>query len=415
MKTCQIQEIDSEVLNQKGLGCFGDEFIHIPVDDSDVKKGTLPQDHQEEPDSDKDSDMSDGEEAIHGDRRKNIETIISYMVDKDDAPWIQQEHKPLDPFVRFHNEIIDYYKYYGPTEERDQLGREFFEKVYDLIKKYNKKFAIEIYGSWALGYYSILSKMDVTVLLPENPNRKKNAINQHLIDVKGEEDKYIKEQIANIYEFLIESNIFEEIELKNVETYPKLKITDKKSKLVMEIVFNQCKVIETKYQIKKFIVYFPGAKFLMLILKELLRSRDLHKLETGGLPQYYLLLLIINYFQDVFKEPGNEEMLLSDHLLNFLDLYGNKFNYKLLGISLRAGGCYFPREDKGWTDPPEESPFHVALALEDPMNPVENLGAKVTNMKQVQICFAYAYEAIRWNSGKRDSFLKCFLLKNPSK
>ena len=83
---------------------------------------------------------------------------------------------------------------------------------------------------------------------------------------------------------------------------------------------------------------YPELKYLMIIMKELLKSRELNDLNTGGMSSFVLMILQISYFQDIFKEGSNYEMLLSEHLLNFLSLYGTKFNYKHLGISLRAGG-----------------------------------------------------------------------------
>ena len=142
----------------------------------------------------------------------------------------------------------------------------------------------------------------------------------------------------------------------------------------MEIKFNASVVLASREVIKRYMVLFPEIKFMVFILKEFLDSRGLNDEKEGGMSPY-ALTIIISYFMESKKDPIIGQLLLSQHLLNILNLYGTMYNYKTLGISLRAGGVYFFRDDKGWVDKSEEG--CLSIAIENPINILENLGRDI--------------------------------------
>ena len=418
----KVDARDQEVLMEKGLGEFGDEFIYIPIKSKQVKTGIFfrqtESDEEDEKSDQCESEDSHDEPAYHDDWRTKIETIVNFLYNKDDAPWINNHPISTDPWVKLHNEIIQYYEYYGPNEEQDKLGRNFFFTVRSIIETYNPSFKVELYGAWGLRVYSKLSDLDVSVVLPLNPKRKKHVRNVHLIDLQEEEIKYIQEEISEIYLKFMGCKSFSAVKYFEKNTIPSLKVVDKESSLTMIIQFNKVERISSFPIIKKFMIIHPEFKFLVLILKELLKSRELNNIKNGGMPSYVLMLLIISYLLETKKEGVNRDLLLSEHLLNFFSLYGIRFNYKMLGISIRSGGFYFSREDRGWSDSSDLSLIslsnsNVSISVENPQDPSVDIGKSIKQMKQIQIAFAYAFDSIKYNSKQSKSLLKWFLLKNP--
>jgi non-canonical poly(A) RNA polymerase PAPD5/7 len=398
--------VDEQVLRLKGLGNFGDELIYMPVEKDAIKRGLFNQEAQ----SDNSSEASDDEEenGHQNDHIKKMQLVIKYLWDKDDAPWVEDIEISPNSFVKLHNEILYYFDYYGPSEKLKTTSLGIFNNLSKIIVQHNPKWRIEVIGAYSLGYYSVNSPMDITILLPENPKKLKHVKNWDMINVKEEEDAYILSEIEALQEVLEEH--FGPIKSTNCNKYKKLSWYWKGIKI--EIRFNEVKQIQAKFVLRKFFVRFPEAKFLMVIIKELLRSRELHDIQTGGMDSFTLSILIISYFLESEKENGKMELLLWEHLLNFLDFYGNKFNYKYLTIWIRAGGWYYARDDKGWKHL-DENPNSISISIENPLDPLIDLGKKITNMKQIQIAFAYAFETVLYNSKSQKSFLKCFLLKNP--
>lgn len=75
--------------------------------------------------------------------------------------------------------------------------------------------------------------------------------------------------------------------------------------------------------------------------------RGLNEVFSGGLGSYGLTALIVSFLQlHPWIQGGHivEMENLNVLLLEFFDLYGRRFNYDDVGISLLDGGSYFKKE-----------------------------------------------------------------------
>ena len=118
---------------------------------------------------------------------------------------------------------------------------------------------------------------------------------------------------------------------------------------------------------------FPELSYLVFIFKYILKAVNLNDAHTGGMSSFNLQLLIISYLQQTKKKYSGENLYLSQHLLRFLDLYGNSFSFETLAISVRKGGFYYPRPDA-----PKKNEITAAsyplLFLENPIDSSINCG-----------------------------------------
>ena len=57
--------------------------------------------------------------------KKAIAKVVAFMAEKDNAPWIDPTNLEPDPYVRLHNEIIQYFMYFGPNQDKDKQGNYF--------------------------------------------------------------------------------------------------------------------------------------------------------------------------------------------------------------------------------------------------------------------------------------------------
>ena len=81
----------------------------------------------------------------------------------------------------------------------------------------------------------------------------------------------------------------------------------------------------------------PNLRPLILVLKAFLWSWKLNDTASGGIGSYLLAILVICYLQN-HKDEEND---LGQHLVNFFDFYGNKFDYENMGISILKNGDIF--------------------------------------------------------------------------
>ncbi len=88
-----------------------------------------------------------------------------------------------------------------------------------------------------------------------------------------------------------------------------------------------------------------------MITKIFLSDRNLNEVYTGGLGSYAIVCLAVSFLQMHPKIRNGEidpEENLGVLLIEFFELYGKRFNYDEVGISLSDGGTYFSKQTRGW-------------------------------------------------------------------
>jgi DNA polymerase sigma len=161
---------------------------------------------------------------------------------------------------------------------------------------------------------------------------------------------------------------------------------------------------------------FPALRPLALVLKQMLHDCGLHNIYTGGISSYFLVILIISFLQlygghsrnaknsanSTTKEKEMENPSLGELLVNFLDLYGNRFNFSTTQISILGSGSHtllpasafhppLPPVVDGILPPPPTIP---PLNMVDPLNPNNTVGQSVFGMWQVQLAFKNAFSLL---------------------
>lgn len=88
--------------------------------------------------------------------------------EKEACPWLTPEVMCDNPWIQLHNEIISFYKMYGPCKEEDAVRKEFFLRTRDQIKKIWPYAKVKLFGSTATRLYLPQSDLDVVVFLPKS-------------------------------------------------------------------------------------------------------------------------------------------------------------------------------------------------------------------------------------------------------
>lgn len=65
---------------------------------------------------------------------------------------------------------------------------------------------------------------------------------------------------------------------------------------------------------------------------------------VGGISSFALTLMCISFLQKHPTYKTNEDANLGELLIDFFELYGNKFDFEHFGISIKNGGEYLPRD-----------------------------------------------------------------------
>ncbi|KAL6301856.1 hypothetical protein BKA93DRAFT_796171 [Sparassis latifolia] len=133
----------------------------------------------------------------------------------------------------------------------------------------------------------------------------------------------------------------------------------------VDISVNQINGVAAGHMIKLFLAEFPALRSLVLVVKSFLSQRSMNEVFTGGLGSYSIVCLVISFLQmhpKIRRGEIDPSKNLGVLVMEFFELYGCYFNYHEVGISLRDGGTYFNKEDRGWLNYNEPR----LLSIEDP-------------------------------------------------
>lgn len=87
----------------------------------------------------------------------------------------------------------------------------------------------------------------------------------------------------------------------------------------------------------------PAMPILVMLVKQFLAMRGLHEVRTGGIGGFAVTCLVTSLLQNMPQvQSGNmiPEQHLGDILMEFLDLYGNRFNIANTAIRLNPPGYF---------------------------------------------------------------------------
>lgn len=180
------------------------------------------------------------------------------------------------------------------------------------------------------------------------------------------------------------------IKVLDKASVPIIKLTDKKTDVRVDISFNMSSGVKSAELIKCFIRQFPVLPKLVYVLKQFLLERDLNEVFTGGISSYSLILMCISFLQ---LHPRPERLYnncnLGVLLIEFLELYGRKFNYMQTGIRIRDGGSYINKEEmqRDMLDGHRPS----LLCIEDPLQPHNDIGRSSYGVLQVSSLLFFCF------------------------
>lgn len=147
----------------------------------------------------------------------------------------------------------------------------------------------------------------------------------------------------------------------------KVSTKDTKSRMIqLDISFDSPEHhgLEAVEMVRKILDELPLIRPLMLVLKQFLLDRGLLTAYTGGLSSYCLFLMLARYLQEQPSSHGDCGSLL----MGFLDFYGNYFDPRVTGISVRrkqyfirpnyASATYQTTGQGLWAPPTQSTPTH---------------------------------------------------------
>ncbi|XP_036318555.1 non-canonical poly(A) RNA polymerase protein Trf4-1 isoform X2 [Rhagoletis pomonella] len=284
------------------------------------------------------------------------------------CPWRVPSFEYGRGIIGLHQEIEQFYNYVLPTPTEHAIRNEVVQRIEAVVHSIWPKALVEIFGSFRTGLFLPTSDIDLVVL-----------------------GLWEKAPLRTLETELIARGIAEphSVRVLDKASVPIIKLTDRETQVKVDISFNMQSGVQSAELIKKYKQEFPLLAKLVLVLKQFLLQRDLNEVFTGGISSYSLILMCISFLQLHPHQIDHDKANLGVLLLEFFELYGRKFNYMKIGISIKNGGRYIPKEDlqREMIDGHRPS----LLCIEDPLTPGNDIGRSSYGALQVKQAFEYAY------------------------
>ncbi|XP_026229009.1 terminal nucleotidyltransferase 4A-like [Anabas testudineus] len=268
-----------------------------------------------------------------------------------------------------HEEIVDFFNFMSPRPEEEAMRRDVVNRIESVIKDLWPTARVEIFGSFSTGLYLPTSDIDLVVF-----------------------GKWNHPPLQELEQALKKHNVADlnSIKVLDKATVPIIKLTDKETKVKVDISFNVETAVKAAQFIKSYLKKYTVLPPLIFVLKQFLLQRDLNEVFTGGISSYSLILMAISFLQlhpriDTRRANINLGILL----IEFFELYGRDFNYMKTGIRVKNGGAYMSKEEMLKSVGNGNRPS--MLCIEDPVQPGNDVGRSSYGVLQVKQVFDFAY------------------------
>ena len=245
-----------------------------------------------------------------------------------------------------------------------------------------KDIEIQSFGSFAAGLYLPTADMDLVAVSPDYINygqksfcqstNKIHALGRHLVN-RG----------------MVAPGTLSPVTRAKV---PIVKFTDKMTGIKVDISFENDSGLIANKTFQDWKVTYPAMPVIVVLIKQMLAMRGLNEVFTGGLGGFSIICLVVSMMQMMPEIQSGEmdpEQHYGDLLLNFLDLYGNRFDARVTGIEMDPPAYFNKIRD------PHSSQNQNNLTIIDPNRRNNDISGGSRNVHDVFSCFRNAYADIQ--------------------
>ena len=174
--------------------------------------------------------------------------------------------------------MIEFYNYITPTEEEHNSRLQAYKQLKELLEKEIKSIEIWEFGSFATRLYLPNNDIDIVVI-------DKQHSSQSLLM-----------KVANV--LWTNSEKYTEVELIKHAKVPIIKMKDVQHSYDFDIAFNQLDGVTHLQEVTKMLEAYPESKYLIMIMKCVLKQRKLNETYSGGIGSYLLFCMVLAYLRE---------------------------------------------------------------------------------------------------------------------
>jgi len=281
-----------------------------------------------------------------------------------------------------------------------------------IIAKVYPRNPLQVVGSYGTGLANSFSDIDFNLSFPDF---EKTPLERGPSPTRDKARKAAGRALVRMHGTVENSNHF----FRNVELVlarvPIVKAEHCGTKLKVEIQALSTNQNAKEY-VASYLAEFPTLKTLYTVIRSALHIRDLTNVHKGGLGSYPIFMMIVNALKQASGKFAHDD--LANQFLHFLDFYGTADLYKH-GFSVDPPRTVLKRGNKMSAEDkiarlqdamlrgidilePYNPRKPYLLFLQDPANPVNDLGRKAYGIKHVQCILRHFSESLKESMRRYD-------------
>ncbi|KAF2814984.1 uncharacterized protein BDZ99DRAFT_188465 [Mytilinidion resinicola] len=302
------------------------------------------------------------------------------------APWTVMDHSRTEDMGHWlSKEIHDFHQFVKPHDFERTIRNDLYQRVQAclVISRHLPKGTLHCFGSYAAGLYLPTADMDLVYISDVHLEGGPPMINAKAGKL-----------LSKIRNELIDAGLANNCEVIPKAKVPIIKFVDRETGIKVDISFEKVDGLTTQDCFEQWKREFPIMPALVTLVKQFLVMRGLSEVRDGNLGGFSVICLVVHM---LYLVPGiqSENMVPEEHLgqlfMEFLELYGKKFNLATTIISMNPPiylkkGLY---NVDGRLSKPDN------LTIIDPNQPTNNISGGSNNVKVIFGLFAQAHDKLQ--------------------
>ena len=259
-------------------------------------------------------------------------------------PWLAEQHHPTGPpnlryvsslaveqhpdICSLHKEICDFFDFVKPRPFEEAMRQDLLQRLQQALGAVYPNCAVRSFGSFAAGLYLPNADMDVVVISQTYMDGGLPQIGRN---------PGLMHKLAGV---LISKGLAERssIEVIAKAKVPLIKFLDIRTSLRVDLSCENLNGIVANRTFQEWKAQYPAMPIIVTLIKQFLLMRGMNEVHNGGLGGFSVTCLVTSLLQLSPRIQTGElvpEIHLGEILLEFLDLYGNHFDYERVAIKMR--------------------------------------------------------------------------------
>lgn len=289
-------------------------------------------------------------------------------------------------------EIKDLVSYLSPSEAEIRARNEIVQQMQKLVHSMWSDASVGVFGSYATDLYLPGSDIDMVITSPTGRLASKTFLYQLYTKLKNT------------------PGFAKDVTAIGKARVPILKLTDRKSKIHIDISFERRNGLAAVEHIRKWAKEFPCLRYLVMIIKQFLAFRKLNDVSVGGIGGYSIICTVVSFLSlhpRVASGMIDPMKNLGPLLIEYFELYGQKFNYYWVALRMDPDKLgYVSKSEIPDLCNSGPRPVPYSLVIEDPDDPSNNISRSTYNILKVRAAFFGAYEFITTKCYELDKISK---------